>query len=112
LILIPIVGNAAEHVTAVSVAMKNKMNLAISVAIGSSIQIALLVTPLMVIIGWCIGTNFSLLFTPFETVSLFTSVLIANYLLMDGESNWLEGAMLLGTYTILAVAFYYQPDDI
>ncbi|KAF9988038.1 hypothetical protein BGZ65_012993 [Modicella reniformis] len=109
LILLPIVGNAAEHVTAVSVAMKNKMNLAIGVAIGSSMQIALFVTPLMVIIGWIIQQPMTLFFNTFETCILFVAVLIVNYLIQDGESNWLEGVMLLSTYIIIAIAFYYYP---
>ncbi|KAF9349493.1 hypothetical protein BGX26_012223 [Mortierella sp. AD094] len=109
LILLPIVGNAAEHVTAVSVAMKNKMDLAIGVAIGSSMQIALFVTPLMVIIGWIIHQPMTLFFNTFETCVMFFSVLIVNYLIQDGESNWLEGVMLLSTYLIIAIAFYFYP---
>lgn len=81
LILLPIVGNAAEHVTAVVVAMKDKMNLAIGVAIGSSMQIALLVTPFLVILGWIIDQPMTLKFEPFETVVFFLSVLITNYLI-------------------------------
>jgi Ca2+:H+ antiporter len=100
LILLPIVGNAAEHVTAVIVAYKNKMDLAINVAIGSSMQIALFVTPLMVIIGWIIGVQMTLQFQMFETVVFFLSVLVVNYLIQDGKSNYLEGAMCLGTYVL------------
>lgn len=81
LILLPIVGNAAEHVTAVVVAYKNKMDLAIGVAIGSSMQIALLVTPFLVILGWIIGEDMTLHFKTFETVVFFLSVLITNYLI-------------------------------
>lgn len=81
LILLPIVGNAAEHVTAVVVAMKNKMDLAIGVAIGSSMQIALLVTPFLVILGWIIGQPMTLRFETFETVVFFLSVIITNYLI-------------------------------
>jgi Ca2+:H+ antiporter len=110
LIVIPIVGNAAEHVTAIVVAMKDKMDLAIGVAVGSSLQIALFVTPFMVLIGWAIDVPMSLFFSTFETAVLFVSMLITNYLILDGESNWLEGAMLLGTYTIIALAFFYLPD--
>ncbi|KAF9585169.1 hypothetical protein BGW38_003607 [Lunasporangiospora selenospora] len=111
LILLPIVGNAAEHVTAVTVAMKNKMDLAIGVAIGSSMQIALFVTPLMVIIGWIIHQPMTLFFNTFETCVMFVSVLIVNYLIQDGESNWLEGVMLLGTYFIIGIAFYVHPEQ-
>ncbi len=101
LILLPIVGNAAEHVTAVVVATKNKMDLAIGVAIGSSMQIALLVTPFLVILGWAIGQPMSLQFEIFETVVFFLAVLVTNYLISDGKSNYLEGAMLLGMYMII-----------
>lgn len=97
LILIPIVGNAAEHVTAVIVAYKDKMDLAINVAIGSSMQIALFVTPFMVILGWIIGQPMTLHFQTFETVVFFLSVLVVNYLIQDGKSNYLEGAMCIGT---------------
>lgn len=98
LVLLPIVGNAAEHVTAVVVAMKDKMDLAIGVAIGSSMQIALLVTPFLVILGWIIGQPMTLHFETFETVVFFLSVLVVILIIQDGKSNYLEGAMLLGTY--------------
>ncbi|KAF2276922.1 Calcium/proton exchanger [Westerdykella ornata] len=111
LILIPIVGNAAEHVTAVIVAYKGKMDLAINVAIGSSMQIALFVTPFLVILGWIMNRAMTLHFQGFETVVFFLSVLVVNYLIQDGKSNYLEGAMCLGTYTIIALAFYVYPDD-
>jgi Ca2+:H+ antiporter len=111
LILIPIVGNAAEHVTAVVVAYKGKMDLAINVAIGSSMQIALFVTPFLVLLGWITGIPMTLHFQGFETVVFFLSVLVVNYLIQDGKSNYLEGAMCLGTYTIIALAFYVYPDD-
>ncbi|KAL8766181.1 MAG: hypothetical protein Q9209_006946 [Squamulea sp. 1 TL-2023] len=110
LILLPIVGNAAEHVTAVVVATKNKMDLAIGVAIGSSMQIALLVTPFLVILGWIIGQPMTLQFELFETVVFFLAVLVTNYLISDGKSNYLEGAMLFGMYIIIALAFYVYPD--
>jgi len=111
LILLPIVGNAAEHVTAVVVAYKNKMDLAIGVAIGSSMQIALFVTPFLVILGWILGQEMTLHFQGFETVVFFLSVLVVNYLIGDGKSNWLEGAMCLGTYIIIAIAFWVYPED-
>ncbi|CAG8560463.1 5211_t:CDS:2 [Paraglomus brasilianum] len=112
LILLPIVGNAAEHVTAITVAMKNKMQLAIGVAAGSSLQIALFVTPFLVVLGWIIDQPMTLFFEVFETVLLFVSVLIMNYLIQDGKSNWLEGALLLATYIIIAIAFYFYPDPV
>lgn len=88
------------------------MDLAIGVAVGSSMQIALLVTPFLVILGWIIGQPMSLYFQPFETVILFVSVLVTNYLISDGKSNYLEGAMLLGLYTIIAISFLVLPDTV
>lgn len=110
LIIIPIVGNAAEHVTSVMVAMKDKMDLAISVAVGSSLQIALFVTPFMVLVGWMIDVPMTLNFSTFETTTLFIAVFLSNYLILDGESNWLEGVMSLAMYLLIAMAFYYYPD--
>ncbi|KAM3085426.1 hypothetical protein ACMFMG_002503 [Clarireedia jacksonii] len=109
LIILPIVGNAAEHVTAVTVASKNKMDLAIGVAVGSSIQIALFVTPFIVLLGWCMSREMSLYFTLFETVSLFVSAFIVNFLVLDGRSNYLEGALLCAAYVIIAVAAFFYP---
>lgn len=109
LIILPIVGNAAEHVTAVTVASKNKMDLAIGVALGSSIQIALFVTPVIVLLGWILNTEMSLYFSLFETVSLFASAFIVNYLMLDGRSNYLEGALLIAAYVIIAVGAYFYP---
>ncbi|OAX81445.1 calcium/proton exchanger [Emergomyces africanus] len=111
LILIPIVGNAAEHVTAIVVAYKNKMDLAIGVAIGSSLQIALFVTPFLVILGWIMGRDMTLHFHSFETVTFFLSQLVVTLLIQDGKSNYLEGGLCLGMYLIIALAFYVYPDD-
>lgn len=111
LILLPIVGNAAEHVTAVVVALKDKMDLAMGVAIGSSLQIALLVTPFLVVLGWIMDKPMTLHFETFETVVFFLSVLVVTYVIQDGKSNYLEGAMLLGMYIIIALAFLVYPDD-
>jgi Ca2+:H+ antiporter len=111
LILLPIVGNAAEHVTAVVVAYKDKMDLAIGVAIGSSMQIALFVTPFLVILGWAMGQEMTLHFKGFETVVFFLSVLVVNYLIQDGKSNYLEGCMCLGLYVVIALAFWVYPED-
>ena len=94
LILLPIVGNAAEHVTAIVVALKDKMDLAMGVAIGSSMQIALLVTPALVLLGWAIDVPMTLHFELFETVVFFLSVLVVTYVIQDGKSNYLEGAMV------------------
>ena len=111
LILLPLVSNAAEHVTACVVAYKNKMDLAISVALGSSLQIALFVTPLLVILGWIIDQPMTLHFDTFETVVFFLSVLVVNYLVHDGKSNYLEGCMCIGTYFIIALAFFIYPEN-
>ncbi|ORE01259.1 calcium/proton exchanger [Rhizopus microsporus var. microsporus] len=110
LILLPIVANAAEHVTAVTVAWKNKMDLALGVSVGSSMQIALLVTPIMVIIGWGINVDMSLFFNIYETAVLFASVVMVNYLIMGGKSHWFGGLMLCAVYVIIAISFYYYPD--
>lgn len=96
LVLIPIVGNAAEHVTAVVVAWKGKMDLAIGVAIGSSLQIALFVTPFLVILGWIMNVDMTLHFHIFETVAFFISGLVVTFLIQDGKSNYLEGGLCLG----------------
>jgi len=105
IILVPFFGNAAEHFTAVIVAGKNKMDLSVGIAIGSSIQIALFVTPIMVLMGWAMGVPMTLQFGSFETLVTFLAVLVVNFIIQDGESNWLEGAMLLITYGIIALAF-------
>jgi len=111
LIILPIVGNAAEHVTAVVVASKNKLDLALGVALGSSIQIALFITPLIVIIGWIADKGMSLYFTLFETVALFTSVFVVCFLCLDGRSNYLEGTLLCAAYIIIALGAYFFPDS-
>lgn len=108
-ILLPIIGNAAEHATAVTVAMKDKMDLSVSVAVGSSMQIALFVAPVLVIAGWIMGQPMDLNFNPFELVAVTVAVLIANSISSDGESNWLEGSLLLATYAVVAIAFFFHP---
>jgi len=109
IILLPIIGNAAEHVSAVTVALKNKMDLALAIAIGSSIQISLFVIPLVTIVGWISGQPLSLDFHFFETVILVVSVLVVNVIIGDGRSHWLAGAMLLAAYLIIAVSFFFHP---
>ncbi|XP_014550277.1 hypothetical protein COCVIDRAFT_31941 [Bipolaris victoriae FI3] len=110
LIILPIVGNAAEHVTAVTVAMKNKMDLSIGIAVGSSIQIAIFITPVIVILGWIMGKEMTLYFNIFETVALFVTVLVVNFLVLDGRSNYLEGSLLIASYIIIALASFFYPD--
>ncbi|GET01667.1 calcium/proton exchanger [Rhizophagus clarus] len=112
LILLPIIGNAAEFTTAINAAARNKMSFAITIAAGSSMQIALFLTPFLVILGWIIGQDLTLYFQSFETVVLFISVIITNYLILDGKSNWFEGAMLLAAYIIISWAFFLYPDEI
>ncbi|KAF8822139.1 putative manganese resistance 1 protein [Cardiosporidium cionae] len=106
-ILLPIVGNAAEHVTAVTVAAKNKVDLTIGVAIGSSVQIALLVVPFTVISGWIIDQPMTLEFPILSALVLILSVIVVTGIVQDGESNWLEGAMLIVAYSLVAVVFWY-----
>ncbi|MGA9382228.1 MAG: calcium/proton exchanger [Phormidium sp.] len=108
-IIVPIVGNAAEHATAVTVAMKNKMDLSVSVAVGSSLQIALFVAPVLVLAGFLLGQPMDLDFNPFELVAVAVAVLIANSISSDGRSNWLEGTLLLAAYIVLGLAFYFHP---
>ena len=104
-ILLPFFGNAAEHFTAVLVAGKDKMDLSLAIAIGSSVQIAVFVAPLMVLFAWVMGVDISLKFGILETAATFMSVLVANFILNDGKTNWLEGVMLLACYVILALSF-------
>jgi Ca2+:H+ antiporter len=108
-ILLPVIGNAAEHATAVTVALKNKMDLSVSVAVGSSMQIALFVAPVLVLAGWLMGKPMDLNFNAFELVAVVVSVLIANSISSDGKSNWLEGTLLLATYLVLGFAFFFHP---
>ncbi|KPV74284.1 uncharacterized protein RHOBADRAFT_15953 [Rhodotorula graminis WP1] len=108
LILLPIVGNAAEHVTAVSVSVHDKIDLSMGVAVGSSIQIALFVIPFMTVLGWIMDKPLSLLFDPFESITLFLSVLIVNYTIQDGRSNW-RTSPFSAVYIIVAVAFWFYP---
>ncbi|KAJ3998956.1 Calcium/proton exchanger [Lentinula boryana] len=109
IILLPIVGNAAEHVTAVTVSVKDKLTLSLGVAVGSSIQIALFVIPFIITLGWILGKPLTLLFDPYESITLFLAVLTVNYCVQDGKSNWLEGMILMCLYVILCVTFWYYP---
>lgn len=110
-IVVAIIGNAAEHSTAVLAALKNKMELSMGIAIGSSLQIALFVAPALVIISHFIGPRpMDLVFTPAEVLAVFLAVLITTQISADGESNWLEGFMLLAVYLILGVVFFFLPE--
>ncbi|MGQ0594432.1 MAG: calcium/proton exchanger [Gammaproteobacteria bacterium] len=108
-ILVAIVGNAAEHSTAVLVAMRGKMDLAVHIAIGSSLQIALFVAPVLLFVSYLFGTPMDLVFTPFEVFSVVLAVLAVNHIASDGECNWMEGVQLLAVYLILGLAFYFLP---
>ncbi len=107
LIIVPIIGNAAEHSSAVLMAMKNRMDLAVSIAMGSSAQVALLIAPVLVFAGLAFGQPMDLAFSTFEVVAVALAVSVANTVVRDAESNWLEGAFLLLVYGMLAVAFFY-----
>jgi Ca2+:H+ antiporter len=111
-IVVAVVGNAAEHSTAILMALKNKMEIALGIAIGSSLQIALFVAPLLVLASYAIGPRpMDLVFTPAEVLAVFVAVLITGQIAGDGESNWLEGAQLLAVYLILAIVFFYLPES-
>ena len=108
-ILLPLFGNAAEHFTAVVVAGKDKMDLSFAISMGSSTQIAVFVAPMMILVAWALGVPLTFEFGMLETVAAFLSVLIVNIIASDGKSNWLEGALLLGTYVVLGAAFLFHP---
>ncbi len=106
-ILVAIIGNAAEHSTAIMMAWKNKMDLAMGIALGSGAQIALFVAPVIIFIGYCIGQPMDLRFTELELLSIIVSVIILAFVATDGECNWLEGVQLLTVYAILGAGFYF-----
>ena len=106
--VVAIVGNAAEHWVAVSVAIKDKMDLAVNIAIGSSAQIALFVAPVLVLASFVVGPNpMALVFNGYELGGLLFAVLVANLVTQDGESNWFEGVQLLSLYAVLGLVFYF-----
>ena len=108
-IVVAIIGNAAEHSTAVLVALKNKMDLAVNIAIGSSLQIALFVTPVLVLAGYLLGHPLDLHFSLMEIVAMVIAITVVALIAMDGETHWMEGVMLLAVYAILGLAFYHLP---
>lgn len=108
-IFVAIIGNAAEHTSAVVTAIKNRMDLSLQISIGSATQIAMFVAPVLVLISLFFKTQMSLVFNTFELIAIVLSILIANLVVEDGESNWLEGAQLLMAYAIMAVAFFFHP---
>ena len=108
-IIVAVIGNAAEHSTAVLMALKNKMDLCMNIAIGSSIQVALFVAPLLVFLSYLFGSPMDLRFTLFEVLSVTLSAVVVNLVAQDGESYWMEGVLLLAVYLILGIAFYFLP---
>ncbi|HEX8905618.1 MAG TPA: calcium/proton exchanger, partial [Longimicrobiaceae bacterium] len=109
-IVVAIIGNAAEHSTAVLMAWKNKMDVAINIAVGSSIQVALFVAPVLVLLSYAIAPRpMDLIFTRLEVMAIAVSVLIMGYVAADGESHWMEGVQLLAVYAILGIAFFFLP---
>jgi Ca2+:H+ antiporter len=107
-IIVPVVGNIAEHIVGVQIAYKNQMDFSMGISLGSSIQVALLVTPILVFLGPLLGHPLRLVFTPLELGALAAAVIITGFVALDGRSNWLEGAMLLGVYLISALAFFFS----
>ena len=111
LFVVAIIGNAAEHSSAILMAMRNKMDLSLGIAVGSSLQIALFVAPLLVFASYFIGPhpmNFE--FTIPEVIAVVASIIIVEQISSDGESNWIEGVQLLSVYAVLAILFFFLPD--
>merc|ERR1719460_1498485 len=109
IVMLPIIGNAAEHYTAITVAARNKMDLSLGVAVGSSCQMALLVTPFTVITGWIVDRDMDLDFHPFQLGLLILSILVTATILQNGQCTWLEGLMLLAAYFIIALVYWFEP---
>ena len=107
LIVVPIVGNAAEHSSAIFLAAKNKMDVSIEIAIGSSTQIALFIAPVLVFVSLLAGQPLDLIFTPIEIAAVFFSAMILGFIALDGRSNWIEGAQLISAYVIMAISFFF-----
>jgi Ca2+:H+ antiporter len=108
-VFIAIIGNAAEHSSAIVTALKNRMDLSLQISIGSATQIAMFVAPFLVLISLFFKTHMSLIFNTFELIAIILSILITSLIVEDGESNWFEGLQLLMAYAIMAVAFFLHP---
>ncbi|PBK75582.1 calcium/proton exchanger [Armillaria solidipes] len=108
-IILPIVCRTPDGVTIVTTSVKDELDLSMSIAVGSSIQIALSVTPFIVLLGWIMGKPLTLPFDPYESVSMFLAVLTVNCVVLDGKANWLEGMILMCLYAILCVTFWFYP---
>ena len=112
LVVVAVAGNAAESTAAVRAALQNRMDLSVGIAVGSSIQVALFVGPLLVLVGHWVGTrNMDLVFTPIEIVAVVLAIVITEQVASDGDANWLEGAQLMAVYIMLAVIFFYLPES-
>jgi Ca2+:H+ antiporter len=111
-VLLPLLGGVAEYITAVGMARRNKMDLAVSVALGSTLLVALLVVPVLVLVGPALGHPLDLSFNPYELVAIATAVVVSNLASLDGRSDWLEGVLLLAAYVILAAGFFFQSTPI
>ncbi len=109
LIILPIIGNAAEHSSAVTFALRNRMEVSMAITAGSSIQVALLVTPVLVLISWLVGHPLDLLFAPFELAILALVTGIFALVSLDGESTWIEGMQLCVFYLIVALCLFFVP---
>jgi len=106
-IVIPILGNVAEHSSAMIMAVNNKVDISLEIAIGSSMQIALFVAPILVIFSFFLGTPMTYLYTLFQVVSILISISMAIFVFQDGKTHWIEGIQLVACYIILAMAFYF-----
>ena len=111
-IILPILGNAAEHASGVIFALKNKMDVSVSIAVGSSTQITVFVIPVLIIIAWILGKPLDLNFQPFECYSVLLTVIIVTFAIQGGKSNWLVGVVLMSAYFILCVGFYIHNDEL
>ncbi|MGC8837317.1 MAG: calcium/proton exchanger [Anaerolineae bacterium] len=109
IIVVPLVGNVVEHLVAVQMAMKDRMELSLAIALGSGLQVALFVAPVLVFASLALGNPLTLIFNQFELIALVAASLLATLAALDGESNWLEGAQLLAVYVIVALAFFFLP---
>jgi Ca2+:H+ antiporter len=106
-IIVPVIGNVAEHASAIVMAMKNKVDISLEIAVGSSMQIAMFVAPVLVLISFALGKPLIYVYDPFEVVAVLTGILIALFVFQDGKTYWLEGALLVFCYLIFGVAFIY-----
>jgi Ca2+:H+ antiporter len=109
-IIVAIVGNAAEHSAAIMMAMKDKMDIAVTIAVGSSSQVALLLAPVLVFLSYFVGPQpMDLVFSPLEVLAVILSAVLVNFVALDGKSHWMEGVQLLAVYFVLGIAFYFLP---